>query len=63
MTDNERSLIHALEMWLHYADACLSEFDLEVCHQEALCPRCREAGCINLKIRIARDAVAKARAA
>lgn len=43
----------ALGDWLHFAREELSEFDIdgESCDGEALCPGCRNSGCIQLKIR------------
>lgn len=54
-------LLAALEDWLDYANTNLSEFDLEDCGQVEPCPRCRPSGCITIKIRRARAAIAKAK--
>ena len=51
----------ALDLWINYADEVLSEFDLEDCATEPfgeLCPRCRPAGCIKMKIDEARSVAA-----
>lgn len=53
----------ALEGWLAFAEEELSEFDLEECTSEKLCPKCESSGCINLKITSTREALAKAGAA
>ena len=53
-------LLAALRYWLDYAEEALSQFDLDECKMDLLCPKCRAAGCINFKIRAARAAVAKA---
>jgi hypothetical protein len=49
-----------LKDWLNYADAHLSEFDVEDgdCHEEKLCPKCEGSGCIQYKIRETRHALA-----
>lgn len=52
------ALIDALKDWLAFAGEELSEFDLEECESEKLCPKCESSGCINLKIRNARKALA-----
>ena len=54
-------LVKALEDWLYYAEENLSEFDYEDCHAEKLCHRCESSGCINLKIRNARNALSRFR--
>ncbi len=48
----------ALDGWSRYADEVLREFGFEPCDSEALCPKCRPAGCINLKIRETAEALA-----
>lgn len=52
-------LAAAVADWQHFAEETLSEFDLEKCKSEVLCPKCRPAGCINLKIRNTRAALVK----
>ena len=55
------TMLDALRGWLAYAEAELSEFDVQVggddCSGESLCPRCQSSGCIALKIREARAAI------
>ena len=53
-------LLAALRDWLGFAEETLSEFDVEPCDAETLCPKCQPAGCINLKMQLARAAIAKA---
>ena len=53
-------LLAALRDWLDFAEETLSEFDVEPCDAETLCPKCQPAGCINLKMQLARAAIAKA---
>lgn len=56
-------LLEVVQDWLWYAGGALSEFDLdgdEPCAgEEPLCPRCREVGCIQAKIKRAKNAVMK----
>jgi hypothetical protein len=53
--------LSALYGWLAYAEAELSEFDVQVggddCSSESLCPRCQSSGCIALKIQETRAAI------
>lgn len=54
-----REVVDALEGWLAFAEEELGEFDIEECESEKLCPKCESSGCINLKIRNTREALAK----
>lgn len=56
------ALVDALEMWTAYAEENLSEFDVpgDECKGDELCHACRSAGCIQMKIRSARAALASA---
>ncbi len=55
-------LLRSLRTWLEFAQEELREFD-ELCDAEDtadLCPKCRNVGCIRMKIQEAREAIAKA---
>lgn len=58
------ALVTALKTWIIFAEDELSPFD-EPCEAEDeqdMCPKCKNTGCIWLKIKAARDAVAAAAA-
>jgi len=51
----------ALKDWLAYAEEELHEFDIiedDECSAERLCPKCESTGCIEIKIRNTRAALA-----
>jgi len=54
-------LTEPLSELLVVMDEHFSEFDVEgdECKSETLCPKCRENGCIQMKIRAARAALTK----
>lgn len=54
-------LREALADWLHYATEALSEFDDDddCSESETLCPKCQVAGCITMKIQLARAALSE----
>ncbi len=59
------ALVSALETWERFVEDELSRYD-EPCNAEDeqdLCPKCKETGCIWLKIKATRDALAAAKGA
>ena len=55
-----RGLEGALKDWLSFAEEELSEFDVEECTSDHLCPKCERSGCINMKIADTRAALSHA---
>lgn len=63
LTKAAPALLAAAQDWLWYAEGELHEFDIDgdECDPDGrLCPKCEDVGCIQLKIRLLRSAIAKA---
>ena len=57
VAEHIRGLEGALKDWLSFAEEELSEFDVEECTSDHLCPKCERSGCINMKIADTRAAL------
>lgn len=58
----EADLVSMLGEWLEFAEGKFSEFDIDGdgdCTSEKLCPQCESNGCIQRKIRLTRNLIAK----